>query len=127
MEHRYQRRVAFADTDAAGVVHFSRVLCYVEEAEHALLEKLGIPLLENGGWPRVNVRCDYSAPLRPGETAEISISPQQVGGSSIGWEFVVHCGATPCARGTMKTVRVDAAGKPAKLEAAWREALEKMS
>ena len=35
-EHRYHRRVQFAETDMAGVVHFSYFLRYMEEAEHAL-------------------------------------------------------------------------------------------
>jgi acyl-CoA thioesterase FadM len=71
MAYLYQRRVAFADTDAAGVVHFSRLLCYVEEAEHALLAELKIPLMgddkDGGGWPRVHIDCNYFAPLRPAD------------------------------------------------------------
>ena len=35
-EYRYHRRVQFADTDQAGVVHFSWFARYMEEAEHAL-------------------------------------------------------------------------------------------
>lgn len=124
MEYHHQRRVAFADTDAAGVVHFSRVLCYVEEAEHAFLEERGIPLLGNGGWPRVQVECNYSAPLRPEETAEITISPEKIGGSSIVWKFEIRCNDHICASGSMKTVRVNAQGKPVQLDDIWRAKLK---
>ena len=87
MQHVYKRLVHFADTDAAGVVHFSRLLCYAEEAEHELLGKLDIPLLADGGWPRVHVECDYSAPLRAGDDTEITISVEKVGKSSVTWTF----------------------------------------
>lgn len=36
------RQVAFHDTDASGVAHFSRLLCLVEEVEHEYLR--------SGGW-----------------------------------------------------------------------------
>ena len=120
MQHHYTRRVSFADTDAAGVVHFSRLLCYAEEAEHALLEKLGIPLFADGGWPRVRVSCDYLAPVRVGDSVEVSISSGEIGRSSVCWEFTMVCDDTPVARGTMKTVRVGADGNPSELPEDWR-------
>lgn len=123
MEHIYQRRVSFADTDAAGVVHFSRLLCYAEEAEHDLLSSLAIPLLGGGGWPRVNVSCDYLAPARLGDTVEVSISPVELGKSSVLWRFSMKAHGVELARGDVKTVRVDSEGKPEVLSSDWREAL----
>lgn len=128
MAFLYQRHVAFADTDAAGVVHFSRLLCYVEEAEHALLDDLGIPLMGSGdkagGWPRVHVDCDYFAPLGPGADVEVILIPEKVGRTSVSWNFTVLCGGTDVAKGSMKTVRVNADGKPEDLSAGWREKFE---
>ena len=106
MEHLYERRVAFADTDAAGVVHFSRILCYAEEAEHDLLGKLGIPLLGDGGWPRVHVECDYRAPARLGDALQICISPGELGTSSVAWKFTISCAGQTIATGSMKTVLI---------------------
>ena len=123
MEHIYQRRVQFADTDAAGVVHFSRMLCYAEEAEHDLLGLLGIPLMGNGGWPRVHVECNYRAPVRLGDTVDIMISALQLGRSSIQWAFSMSIEGRCVAEGEMKTVRVDEAGNPVELNAAWRASL----
>ena len=123
MDHLYQRRVQFADTDAAGVVHFSRILCYAEEAEHDLLAGLGIPLLDGGGWPRVHVVCDYIAPAKFGELLRISISPKRVGASSILWSFSLSCDDKMIAHGEMKAVRVDSAGNACNLEQSWLDAL----
>jgi len=123
MEHVYQRRVAFADTDAAGVVHFSRILCYVEEAEHSLLSELGIPLMDGGGWPRVHVECEFLAPIKPGYELEVVISPAQLGNSSVTWQFSVIHSAQTMAQGKVKSLRVDHSGKPVELHPSWREAL----
>ena len=123
MEHIYKRRVQFADTDAAGVVHFSRILCYVEEAEHDLLDALSIPVMGNGGWPRVHVDCDYRAPVRLGHSVDIMISPLRIGHSSIQWAFSMTIEGQCVAEGEMKTVRVDQAGNPVELNGAWRASL----
>ena len=111
MSHLYQRQVQFADTDAAGVVHFSRLLCFVEEAEHNLLSSLEIPIAEDGGWPRVHISCDYLKPLRFPGSAQIMIQPVKLGESSINWSFEVESNNVSVARGEMTTVCVDDQGK----------------
>jgi len=126
MAYLYQRRVAFADTDAAGMVHFSRLLCYVEEAEHTLLGELGIPLMDGGGWPRVHVDCDYFAPLGPGDDVEVILIPDMVGSSSIHWSFNILRDGRDVAKGSMKAVRVNADGKPVELSSDWRKNLEQV-
>ena len=63
----YRRRVAFAETDMAGIVHFSAYFRYMEEAEHALWRAAGMRIAtigETTGWPRVAASFDYKAPLR---------------------------------------------------------------
>lgn len=65
-------RVHFADTDMAGIVHFSNFFRYMERVEHAFFRSLGmsiwdgnnvVPAEERVGWPRVHASCDYRAPL----------------------------------------------------------------
>lgn len=128
MAYLYQRRVAFADTDAAGVVHFSRLLCYVEEAEHALLAELKIPLMgtteDGGGWPRVHIDCDYFAPLRPADDVEVILISEKVGNSSVNWNFNILRDGQDVAKGSVKTVRVDASGRPTEIPDEWRKLLE---
>ena len=43
MAHSYTttRRVTFAETDLAGILHFSNSFRYMEEAEHAFFRSLG--------------------------------------------------------------------------------------
>lgn len=123
MKHTYHRLVHFADTDAAGVVHFSKLLCYTEEAEHDFLVKAGIPLLGDGGWPRVHVDCDFVSPLRLADVAEITIAPDKIGVSSITWAFSVSCNERPVAIGLTKCVRIDDDGNPVDLAPSWRQAL----
>ena len=40
-ELRAHRKVEFSDTDMAGIVHFSRLIVFMENAEHAFIEALG--------------------------------------------------------------------------------------
>ena len=52
----YRRRVQFAETDLAGIAHFSSFFRFMEEAEHALWRAAGLSIgaaEETGGWPRV--------------------------------------------------------------------------
>jgi YbgC/YbaW family acyl-CoA thioester hydrolase len=63
----YRRRVQFAETDMAGIVHFSRYFRFMEEAEHALWRAAGFsiaPADPQHGWPRVAAAFDYKRPLR---------------------------------------------------------------
>lgn len=87
----YERLVAWADTDAAGVVHFARFLIYAEEAEHALWRQLALPLLHDDtgaaiGWPRVHVACDYQAPLHFGERVLLRLRVAELGARSIRYD-----------------------------------------
>ena len=41
---RYARRVQFGETDMAGIVHFSWMFRYMEEAEHALWRAAGLSI-----------------------------------------------------------------------------------
>jgi len=75
-EFTLRRRVQFHETDAAGTVHFSRYLLYMEEAEHAFWRAAGLsiaPLEADYGWPRAAVTCEYRAPLRFEDEFEIHI------------------------------------------------------
>lgn len=70
--HTLTDRVQFADTDMAGIVHFSNFFRYMERVEHDFFRALGmsiwdksneIPVEERVGWPRVHISCDFKAPL----------------------------------------------------------------
>ena len=101
------RSVAFADTDASGRAHFTAILRYVEDAEHAYLAEKGIPVISaSSGWPRVHVQCDYRAPLAYGDEIITRLSINKVGNSSVGYAFIVSKNGQVCAEGNMVIVRV---------------------
>ncbi|MFN5739754.1 MAG: acyl-CoA thioesterase, partial [Akkermansiaceae bacterium] len=90
IHHRQQSEVAFSDTDASGLAHFSKILCYVENTEHAFLASVGIPVFSNSnGWPRVKISCDYRSPLRFQDKFEVQLSLTKIGNSSLNWKYQI--------------------------------------
>jgi YbgC/YbaW family acyl-CoA thioester hydrolase len=129
VEHR---RVEFADTDMAGIVHFARFFVYMETAEHRFREALGFPVM--GGklpdgtplvWPRVQATCDYKSPARLGDTLEIRVSVTDRGSSSLAFGFSFHRGDTLVAVGEMTSVccRLEPEVRPAPIPPEMVEAL----
>ncbi|PSP16397.1 MAG: 1,4-dihydroxy-2-naphthoyl-CoA hydrolase [Cyanobacteria bacterium QS_8_64_29] len=90
MGFRYERTVRLADTDAAGVVYFARVLSMCHEAYEASLEAAGVPLaswIREGtiALPIVHAHADFYRPLSCGDQLAIALAPQPLGDS----EFAV--------------------------------------
>ncbi|MCH6258965.1 acyl-CoA thioesterase [Puniceicoccaceae bacterium K14] len=68
-EYTFRHRIAFHETDMAGIVHFSNYFRWMEMGEHALLASIDFPAVKKDGatfwgWPRVRASCDYSEPIR---------------------------------------------------------------
>lgn len=109
----YERRVAFSDTDMAGVAHFTSILRWVEEAEAACLRSQGETLClrePDGrlvGWPKVGVSAEFLSPARFDEVVVIALTRVREGRSSRDWKFEIRRrdGAGEIARGTLKVVR----------------------
>ncbi len=106
---RYQRRVEFRDTDAAGIVHFSVFFNYMEAAECALLRDLGMNVVMTDAdgsfsFPRVAVRCDYLAPLRFGDVTTIDVAVVRLGASSVTYGFDFSLDGQPVAKGEVTAV-----------------------
>ena len=96
MAHRFsqQRRVAFSETDLAGIVHFANFYRYMEDCEHAFYRSLGysVHAMDDGeggtvGWPRVHGSCDFRRPLRFEEEFEIELIVEEVGNKTISHQF----------------------------------------
>ena len=65
-EFKLTRRIEFAETDMAGIVHFANFFRMMEATEHAFFRSLGFTIHghdEGGttGWPRVSASCDFRA------------------------------------------------------------------
>ena len=126
IRYRQLSEVAFSDTDASGWTHFSKILSYVENAEHGFFRSIGIPVFDpaQGGWPRAHVRCDYRRPLRFQDTFEVRLSLSKVGTTSIHWQFeIVKSDTTLAAEGEMVSVKVDSTGTPSAITEAERTKL----
>lgn len=90
MPHRHtlKDRVQFADTDMAGIVHFSNFFRYMERVEHDFFRCLGMSIWDGNnhevvpenkvGWPRVHASCDYKAPLRFEEEFEMELLVEEI-------------------------------------------------
>ena len=93
-EFKHVRRVQFRETDAAGIVYFANFFGWMEEAEHAFFRALGFSVHEGTpgalGWPRVSVRCDYKAPLRFEDEAEIHLLVKEKRSKSLTYTFIIR-------------------------------------
>jgi len=94
--HTLIRRIQFADTDAAGVAHFSRLLVMVEEAEHDFLRSHQIPILtETSAWPCVSLEVSYVGMCKFGYDITIELRILKVGTSSVTYEFLATLNGSP--------------------------------
>ncbi|MBI1249246.1 acyl-CoA thioesterase [bacterium] len=103
------RRVEFRDTDAAGIVHFSAFLVYMEQIEHEFLRSLGLsvhhPLEELAmSWPRVSVHCDFKGPARFEEILDVTLSIARLGSRSVTYQFLFERDGTQLALGQITAV-----------------------
>jgi len=98
------RRVEFADTDMAGIVHFASFFRYMETAEHELFRSLGLTLVNTEqephlGWPRVSCGFDFLRPLRFGDAFEVHIGVANISEKSVAYEVEVVRDSKIVARG----------------------------
>jgi 4-hydroxybenzoyl-CoA thioesterase/acyl-CoA thioester hydrolase len=120
---RTSRRIEFADTDAAGIAHFSAYFRLMEEAEHELLRSVGLSVLcrdDEGpiSFPRVRAACDFSAALRFEDVADIDVALARLGRASIHYRFAFSRADEPIAAGEIVAVccRVSPDAPPASIE-----------
>ena len=113
----YERRVEFADTDLAGIVHFANFFRYVESAEHAFFRSLGYSVhVSHGhkqtGWPRVRVSGEFFRPARFEDRLKICLKIEKIGYSSFCYGYWVFGGdggdgRRPIAAGRFTTLYVE--------------------
>ena len=105
----YNRRVEFAETDAAGMVHFSVFFRYMEEAEHAVWRRAGLDIYANHeerSWPRISAKFDFKSPLRFQDEFEVRTEIATVSRSTIQWAHTLVRGETVIGSGTVTAVYV---------------------
>ncbi|MBA3312316.1 MAG: acyl-CoA thioesterase [Planctomycetota bacterium] len=106
----YTRRVAFAETDMAGIVHFANFYRYMEEAEHAFFRSVGRSVSEHQpdgtivGWPRVSASCSFKSPAFYDDVLDIQLIIERIGVKSLTVRYDFMRDETLLARGVMKVV-----------------------
>jgi YbgC/YbaW family acyl-CoA thioester hydrolase len=116
--YSWDRRVEFAETDAAGIVHFSSFFVYMEQAEHALFRHCGWTIFPQQRddlraplytWPRVHCSCDYRAPAVFEDILSIDVFIERLGTKSVTYRHLIRRGTEVIAEGRVTSVcsRVD--------------------
>lgn len=94
-----RHRVEFSETDMAGIIHYSSYFRYMEVTEHAFLRSRGLSVAGKNnsiGWPRVDVGCQFRAPLRFEDEVDVHLSIEELKDKSIRYTFVCRkVGAEP--------------------------------
>lgn len=122
----WDRRIEFAETDAAGIAHFSTFIFVMEQAEHALFRSFGLsifmplasvpadlslpePWRQLPGntiwtWPRVHCECDFVAPARFEDDLKVATTIERMGAKSITYKHRIARGPDIIATGRMIAV-----------------------
>jgi acyl-CoA thioester hydrolase len=106
---RVSRRVDFADTDMAGIIHFSNYFRYMEFAEVAFLRSLGLSVTmplgeEKVSFPRVSATCEFLHPVRFDDVVDIEVHVERVGRKSVTYSFHFTHQGKPVAKGRISAV-----------------------
>jgi YbgC/YbaW family acyl-CoA thioester hydrolase len=105
-EFRLKRRVAFSETDLAGVMHFSNYYRWMEDVEHAFWRSLGESIVTPPtageahpvSWPRVKTSCEYAGPAHFEDEIELCFRVRAVGEKSYTFEVEFLKGSARIAR-----------------------------
>jgi acyl-CoA thioesterase FadM len=119
-----QRRIEWPDTDASTNYHNTAAFRFIEVAETALLERLG--LLEDvyGRLPRVHIEADFLLALRFRDIVDIELGVAAIGKSSITYEFQMRRGGEVAVRGkAVAALLSETGGHPVRWPEAYRALL----
>ncbi len=119
-----RRRIQWFDTDASTKYHNTAPLRLMEEAEAALLDRLGIIKQVYGKMPRAHVSVDYRLPLRFWDEADVHLRVTEVGRTSITYAFEIRDAVSVYAEGKVVAVYIADDGKPSAWPDEYRALLE---
>lgn len=82
-------RVAFADTDASGIVYFANFFRYAQDAEVEALAAHGFTRMDMR-YPRVHAEADFLAPLYFRDEIRTEAVLLSMGSTSLHWQFSIY-------------------------------------
>ena len=119
-----QRRIEWPDTDASTNYHNTAAFRFIEVAETALLERLGLLKDVYGRLPRVHIEADFLRALRFRDKVDIELSVAAVGASSITYRFAMRCNGEVAVRGkAVAALLTRAGGRPVPWPEEYRQLL----
>ncbi len=122
----FNRRLRWADADAAGRLHFPRIFEIIEEAESELLRGIEWPMdvrRNDFDFPRVHLECQFRRMLALDAPFRLRFTVGKLGHTSIRYDYQVFDeGGELAIEGTM-TVVVLRDGKPTEVPVDLRAAL----
>ena len=122
MSFSFATPVRFSDIDHAGIMYYPRFfhlfhLAFEELWRARIGPRAYAELIDRDrvGFPAVRAECEFKAPLKFGDTAEIEVSVSRLGAKSLTFRYRVHRAAQParpralCAEGQVVCAVVDLA------------------
>lgn len=112
------RTVRFGDTDAAGVVHFARVLEWCHQAYEESLERFGVAAASvfptpaaapEVALPIVHCRADFRRPLVCGDPLAIALEPRRLDPGCFEVSYRFSSSGQEVARALIRHLAIDAA------------------
>ena len=106
---RTTRRVEFADTDMAGIMHFSRFFILMESVEQEFLKSRGLAVTmqpavgPRHGFPRVAAQCDFLRPARFEDEIECLLTVERIGEKAVTYAHEFRVKGETAARGKITT------------------------
>ncbi|HEV3257679.1 MAG TPA: thioesterase family protein [Gemmataceae bacterium] len=103
------RRIEFADTDMAGIVHFANFFRFMEAAEQEFLRARGLSVALDWegqalGFPRVSASCDYLKPAYFEDVLDVTVRVARIGRKSVTYAFEFSRAGDLIARGQVSSV-----------------------
>ena len=120
-----ERRLRWADADAAGRLHFPRIFEIIEEAESELVRSIGWPMNRSMGYdfPRAYVECRFLRVITLDSPFRLRLTVGKLGRTSYRYDYQVFDTDDELAiEGTM-TIVVLQDGKPTEIPPTLRAAL----
>jgi acyl-CoA thioester hydrolase len=112
--HTERLRVAWADTDAGGRIHWTAVFRWAELAEHALLRRLGRAATEAGPYPRRSTDAIYHRALEFDDEIEVQLAVGSAGRTSVTFSWRIVRGDELCVEGHHTVIHVGDDGRPSR-------------
>ena len=106
-QYETTRTIEFADTDMAGIAHFSRFFVFMEQTEHAFWRSLGLSVhMQHDGqilsWPRLSTSCEYVNPVRFEDEISIAMKVTEKRPRTVTYGFDFSHGDLEVACGELK-------------------------